>query len=107
MLAVCLGGVLTVPVSVPGCLFDRRLCSQQEVCVQDGLFGQCQESAARDRPYFQVTSPVLQRLQDVLHRLTAQGLSWQDDITQYVISQEMERIPRLHPPPAREPAAKE
>uniref|UniRef100_A0A8C4WF95 Protein tyrosine phosphatase receptor type N n=1 Tax=Gopherus evgoodei TaxID=1825980 RepID=A0A8C4WF95_9SAUR len=53
--------------------FDRRLCSQQEVCVQDGLFGQCQESAARDWPYFQVTSPVLQRLQAVLHRLTAQG----------------------------------
>nr|XP_032647557.1 receptor-type tyrosine-protein phosphatase-like N [Chelonoidis abingdonii] len=90
-----------------GCLFDRRLCSQQEVCVQDGLFGQCQESAARDRPYFQVTSPVLQRLQDVLHRLTAQGLSWQDDITQYVISQEMERIPRLRLPPAWEPSAKE
>ncbi|XP_030436435.1 receptor-type tyrosine-protein phosphatase-like N isoform X3 [Gopherus evgoodei] len=89
------------------CLFDRRLCSQQEVCVQDGLFGQCQESAARDWPYFQVTSPVLQRLQAVLHRLTAQGLSWQDDITQDVISQEMERIPRLPPPPAREPAAKE
>uniref|UniRef100_A0A8C4Y399 Protein tyrosine phosphatase receptor type N n=1 Tax=Gopherus evgoodei TaxID=1825980 RepID=A0A8C4Y399_9SAUR len=89
--------------SVPGCLFDRRLCSQQEVCVQDGLFGQCQESAARDWPYFQVTSPVLQRLQAVLHRLTAQGLSWQDDITQDVISQEMERIPRLPPPPAREP----
>ncbi|XP_074925941.1 receptor-type tyrosine-protein phosphatase-like N [Chelonoidis abingdonii] len=106
-LFVHLGGVLTVPVSIPGCLFDRRLCSQQEVCVQDGLFGQCQESAARDRPYFQVTSPVLQRLQDVLHRLTAQGLSWQDDITQYVISQEMERIPRLRLPPAWEPSAKE
>ncbi|XP_074823067.1 receptor-type tyrosine-protein phosphatase-like N isoform X2 [Natator depressus] len=90
-----------------GCLFDRRLCSQQEVCVQDGLFGQCQESAARDSPYFQVTSPVLQRLQDVLHRLTAQGLSWRDDLTQYVIAQEMERIPRLRPPPAREPVAKE
>ncbi|CAM2100742.1 unnamed protein product [Caretta caretta] len=90
-----------------GCLFDRRLCSQEEVCVQDGLFGQCQESAARDSPYFQVTSPVLQHLQDVLHRLTAQGLSWRDDLTQYVIAQEMERIPRLRPAPAREPAAKE
>ncbi|TFJ98368.1 prostate-associated microseminoprotein [Platysternon megacephalum] len=93
--------------NLSGCLFDRRLCSQQEVCVQDGLFGQCQERAARDRPSFQVTSPVLQRLQDVLRRLTAQGLSWQDDITQYVISQEMERIPRLRPPAARPPAAKE
>uniref|UniRef100_A0A8C3L4V3 Protein tyrosine phosphatase receptor type N n=1 Tax=Chrysolophus pictus TaxID=9089 RepID=A0A8C3L4V3_CHRPC len=81
-----------------GCLFDRRLCSPQEVCVQDGLFGQCQVGSVQDRPHFQVTSPVLQRLQDVLRHLMAQGLSWQDGITQYVISQEMERIPRLQEP---------
>ncbi|NXS65734.1 PTPRN protein, partial [Pandion haliaetus] len=87
-----------------GCLFDRRLCSPQEVCVQDGLFGQCQVGSVQDRPYFQVTSPVLQRLQDVLRQLMAQGLSWQDGITQYVISQEMERIPRLRPPPSLEPS---
>ncbi|NXW97607.1 PTPRN protein, partial [Larus smithsonianus] len=87
-----------------GCLFDRRLCSPQEVCVQDGLFGQCQVGSVQDRPYFQVTSPVLQRLQDVLRHLMAQGLSWQDGITQYVISQEMERIPRLRPPPSLEPS---
>ncbi|NWV17412.1 PTPRN protein, partial [Origma solitaria] len=87
-----------------GCLFDRRLCSPQEVCVQDGLFGQCQVGSVQDRPYFQVTSPVLQRLQDVLRHLMAQaGLSWQDGITQYVISQEMERIPRLRLPPSLEP----
>ncbi|NWR23666.1 PTPRN protein, partial [Emberiza fucata] len=86
-----------------GCLFDRRLCSPQEVCVQDGLFGQCQVGSVQDRPYFQVTSPVLQRLQDVLRHLMAQGLSWQDGITQHVISQEMERIPRLRLPPSLEP----
>ncbi|NXW70457.1 PTPRN protein, partial [Hirundo rustica] len=90
-----------------GCLFDRRLCSPQEVCVQDGLFGQCQVGSVQDRPYFQVTSPVLQRLQDVLRHLMAQGLSWQDGITQYVISQEMERIPRLRLPPSLEPAARD
>ncbi|KFQ37345.1 Receptor-type tyrosine-protein phosphatase-like N, partial [Mesitornis unicolor] len=72
----------------------------------DGLFGQCQVGSVQDRPYFQVTSPVLQRLQDVLQRLMAQGLSWQDGITQYVISQEMERIPRLRPPPSLEPASR-
>nr|XP_060628938.1 receptor-type tyrosine-protein phosphatase-like N [Anolis sagrei ordinatus] len=81
-----------------GCLFDRRLCSQEEVCVQDGLFGQCQESSQQDRPYFQVSAAVLQRLQDVLQHLMAQGLSWQDGLTQYVISREMERIPKLHLP---------
>ncbi|NXP06367.1 PTPRN protein, partial [Thinocorus orbignyianus] len=90
-----------------GCLFDRRLCSPQEVCVQDGLFGQCQVGSVQDRPYFQVTSSVLQRLQDVLRHLMAQGLSWQDGITQYVISQEMERIPRLRPPPSLEPAPRD
>uniref|UniRef100_A0A7N5JEY3 Protein tyrosine phosphatase receptor type N n=1 Tax=Ailuropoda melanoleuca TaxID=9646 RepID=A0A7N5JEY3_AILME len=50
-------------ISAHGCLFDRRLCSHLEVCIQ--------------------------------------GLSWHDDLTQYVISQEMERIPRLHPPEPR------
>ncbi|KAL8183002.1 UNVERIFIED_CONTAM: hypothetical protein K2H54_011720, partial [Gekko kuhli] len=68
----------------------------------DGLFGQCQGSSLQDRPYFQVTAPVLQRLQDVLRHLMAQGLSWQDDITQYVISQEMERIPTVYLPPSRD-----
>ncbi|NWR87525.1 PTPRN protein, partial [Furnarius figulus] len=90
-----------------GCLFDRRLCSPHEVCVQDGLFGQCQVGSVQDRPYFQITSPVLQRLQDVLRHLMAQGLSWQDSITQYVISQEMERIPRLRLPPSLEPMARD
>uniref|UniRef100_A0A8B9PG87 Protein tyrosine phosphatase receptor type N n=1 Tax=Apteryx owenii TaxID=8824 RepID=A0A8B9PG87_APTOW len=98
---------LSVCLSFSGCLFDRRLCSPQEVCVQDGLFGQCQVGSMQDRPYFQVTSPVLQRLQDVLRHLMAQGLSWQDGITQYVISQEMERIPRLRPPPSLEPSARD
>uniref|UniRef100_A0A8C9NJ61 Protein tyrosine phosphatase receptor type N n=1 Tax=Serinus canaria TaxID=9135 RepID=A0A8C9NJ61_SERCA len=75
-----------------GCLFIR---SHSLPSLADGLFGQCQVGSVQDRPYFQVTSPVLQRLQDVLRHLMAQGLSWQDGITQYVISQEMERIPRL------------
>lgn len=41
--------------------------------LADGLFGQCQVGSVQDRPYFQVTSPVLQRLQDVLRHLMAQG----------------------------------
>ncbi|XP_050016997.1 receptor-type tyrosine-protein phosphatase-like N isoform X3 [Alexandromys fortis] len=84
-------------ISAHGCLFDRRLCSHLEVCIQDGLFGQCQAGVGQARPLLQVTSPVLQRLQGVLRQLMSQGLSWRDDLTQHVISQEMERIPRLHP----------
>ncbi|ERE86574.1 receptor-type tyrosine-protein phosphatase-like N-like protein [Cricetulus griseus] len=64
----------------------------------DGLFGQCQAGVGQARPLLQVTSPVLQRLQGVLRQLMSQGLSWHDDLTQHVISQEMERIPRLRPP---------
>ncbi|XP_064443163.1 receptor-type tyrosine-protein phosphatase-like N isoform X2 [Mirounga angustirostris] len=89
------------PTRREGCLFDRRLCSHLEVCIQDGLFGQCQVGVGQARPLLQVTSPVLQRLQSVLRQLMSQGLSWHDDLTQYVISQEMERIPRLHPPEPR------
>ncbi|XP_031223931.1 receptor-type tyrosine-protein phosphatase-like N isoform X3 [Mastomys coucha] len=85
-------------ISAHGCLFDRRLCSHLEVCIQDGLFGQCQAGVGQARPLLQVTSPVLQRLQGVLQQLMSQGLSWHDDLTQHVISQEMERIPRLRPP---------
>ncbi|XP_006168681.1 receptor-type tyrosine-protein phosphatase-like N isoform X2 [Tupaia chinensis] len=88
-------------ISAHGCLFDRRLCSHLEVCIQDGLFGQCQVGVGQARPLLQVTSPVLQRLQSVLRQLMSQGLSWHDDLTQYVISQEMERIPRLQPPEPR------
>lgn len=35
------------------------------------------------------------------------GLSWQDGITQYVISQEMERIPHLRLPLSLEPVARD
>ncbi|XP_008997788.2 receptor-type tyrosine-protein phosphatase-like N isoform X2 [Callithrix jacchus] len=88
-------------ISAHGCLFDHRLCSHLEVCIQDGLFGQCQVGVGQARPLLQVTSPVLQRLQSVLRQLMSQGLSWHDDLTQYVISQEMERIPRLRLPEPR------
>ncbi|KAJ6651014.1 hypothetical protein lerEdw1_001185, partial [Lerista edwardsae] len=77
------------------------------VILADGLFGQCQESSLQDQPYFQVTEPVLQHLQNVLRHLMGQGLSWQDDRTQYVISREMERIPRLHLPSSWESLAED
>ncbi|XP_069838659.1 receptor-type tyrosine-protein phosphatase-like N isoform X2 [Dendropsophus ebraccatus] len=77
-----------------GCLFDLRLCSKEEVCVQDGLFGQCWDRSERDVAHFQVTPGTLQQLQTVLRRLTAKGLSWKDDVTQRVMAHEMGRIPQ-------------
>ncbi|XP_068102136.1 receptor-type tyrosine-protein phosphatase-like N isoform X2 [Hyperolius riggenbachi] len=77
-----------------GCLFDLRLCTKEEVCVQDGLFGQCRDRSERDVGQFQVTPGTLQQLQGVLRRLTAKGLSWKDDVTQRVMAHEMGRIPQ-------------
>ncbi|XP_048861848.1 receptor-type tyrosine-protein phosphatase-like N isoform X2 [Brienomyrus brachyistius] len=80
-----------------GCLFEKRLCSRDQICSDDGLFGQCQ-GHRQERVQYQLSVPVLQRLQEVLKRLMLQGLSWQDDITQYVITKELDRVPQSHSP---------
>ncbi|MEQ2233827.1 hypothetical protein ILYODFUR_025795 [Ilyodon furcidens] len=61
--------------------------------TQHGLFGQCR-SSKEDQVQYQVTVPVLKRMQEVLKQLMLQGLSWQDDITQYILSKELKRVPR-------------
>ncbi|GCB78350.1 hypothetical protein scyTo_0017728, partial [Scyliorhinus torazame] len=80
-----------------GCLFEERLCSHEELCVNDGLFGHCQDVMVPARTQYDISAAVLQRLQEILKQLMLQGLSWQDDITQYVISMEMEKVPKLRP----------
>ncbi|XP_055487612.1 receptor-type tyrosine-protein phosphatase-like N, partial [Leucoraja erinacea] len=79
------------------CLFDEGLCSVQERCVTDGLFGHCQDALIPIRSQYDVSPIVLDRLQEVLRQLLLQGLSWQDDVTQYVIGMEMEKVPRFLP----------
>uniref|UniRef100_A0A8C9U2K4 Protein tyrosine phosphatase receptor type N n=1 Tax=Scleropages formosus TaxID=113540 RepID=A0A8C9U2K4_SCLFO len=72
-------------------------------CLPDGLFGQCQ-APGQERVQYQVSVPVLQRLQEVLKQLMLQGLSWQDDITQYIITKELSRVPQSRTPAGlREP----
>ncbi|XP_028291513.1 protein tyrosine phosphatase receptor type Na isoform X2 [Gouania willdenowi] len=75
-----------------GCLFERKLCTRDQFCSDDGLFGQCRGSKHGVVQY-QVTVPVLKRMQEVLKQLMLQGLSWQDDITQYILSKELKRVP--------------
>lgn len=75
-----------------GCLFERKLCTREQFCSDDGLFGQCRISK-QDQVQYQVSVPVLKRMQDVLKQLMQQGLSWQDDITQYILSKELKRVP--------------
>ncbi|KAJ8004482.1 hypothetical protein DPEC_G00136150 [Dallia pectoralis] len=61
-------------------------------CFSDGLFGQCRTSK-QDHVKYQVSVPVLKRMQEVLKQLMLQGLSWQDDITQYIVAKELSRVP--------------
>uniref|UniRef100_A0A3P9K020 Protein tyrosine phosphatase receptor type Na n=1 Tax=Oryzias latipes TaxID=8090 RepID=A0A3P9K020_ORYLA len=75
-----------------GCLFERKLCTRDQFCSDDGLFGQCQ-SSKQDLVQYQVSVPVLKRMQEVLKQLMLQGLSWQDDITQSILSKELKRVP--------------
>ncbi|XP_006802477.1 receptor-type tyrosine-protein phosphatase-like N [Neolamprologus brichardi] len=75
-----------------GCLFERKLCTRDQFCSDDGLFGQCRTSK-QDQVQYQVSVPVLKRMQEVLKQLMLEGLSWQDDITQYILSKELKRVP--------------
>ncbi|KAJ8352772.1 hypothetical protein SKAU_G00242480 [Synaphobranchus kaupii] len=52
----------------------KRLCTREQVCADDGLFGKCQGSR-QDRVQYQVSVPVLQRLQEVLKQADDSG-SW-------------------------------
>ncbi|XP_028837512.1 receptor-type tyrosine-protein phosphatase-like N isoform X2 [Denticeps clupeoides] len=79
-----------------GCLFEKRLCSREQMCADDGLFGQCQ-LPQQDQVQYQVSVPVLHRLQEVLKELMVQGLTWQDDITQYIIAKELSSVPQSNP----------
>ncbi|TRY94842.1 hypothetical protein DNTS_025182 [Danionella cerebrum] len=59
----------------------------------DKIFGQCRSSRL-DQVQYQVSVPVLQRLQEVLKELMRQaGFSWKDDITQHIIAKELSRVP--------------
>uniref|UniRef100_A0A3B4URN9 Protein tyrosine phosphatase receptor type Na n=1 Tax=Seriola dumerili TaxID=41447 RepID=A0A3B4URN9_SERDU len=72
-------------------------CTRDQFCSDDGLFGQCL-SSKQDQVQYQVSVPVLKRMQEVLKQLMLQGLSWQDDITQYILSKELKRVPHTtHP----------
>ncbi|XP_068184750.1 protein tyrosine phosphatase receptor type Na isoform X2 [Antennarius striatus] len=80
-----------------GCLFEGKLCTREQFCSDDGLFGQCL-SSRQDKVHYQVSIPVLKRMQEVLKQLMLQGLSWQDDITQYILSKELKRVPHTTQP---------
>ncbi|KAJ8253000.1 hypothetical protein GJAV_G00208040 [Gymnothorax javanicus] len=79
-----------------GCLFQKNVCRREQICLNDGLFGQCR-SSSQELIQYQVSAPLLHRLQGALEQLMMQGLSWQDDITQYIIAKELSRVPQIGP----------
>ncbi|XP_051798337.1 receptor-type tyrosine-protein phosphatase-like N isoform X2 [Acanthochromis polyacanthus] len=77
-----------------GCLFEKKLCPRGQLCNDDGLFGQCQDPQQEPVQY-QVSVPVLHKLQEVLKDLMVQGLTWKDDVTQAIISRELSHVPTV------------
>ncbi|XP_038153792.1 receptor-type tyrosine-protein phosphatase N2 isoform X1 [Cyprinodon tularosa] len=75
-----------------GCLFEDKLCAPYEFCINDGVFGRCQELAGADLYTYDISSSALQRLRILLQKLAHRGLTWQDDITQQVISRELSKL---------------
>ncbi|XP_054864623.1 receptor-type tyrosine-protein phosphatase-like N isoform X3 [Amphiprion ocellaris] len=77
-----------------GCLFEKKLCPRGQLCNDDGLFGQCQDPQQEPVQY-QVSVPILHKLQEVLKDLMVQGLTWKDDVTQAIIGRELSHVPTV------------
>ncbi|XP_070709186.1 receptor-type tyrosine-protein phosphatase N2 [Pempheris klunzingeri] len=75
-----------------GCLFEDELCTPYEFCVNDGVFGRCHELGGADLYTYDISPSALQRLRILLQKLAHRGLTWQDDITQQVISRELSKL---------------
>ncbi|CAL8308705.1 unnamed protein product [Merluccius merluccius] len=88
-----------------GCVFEKKLCPTDQLCFDDGLFGQCSGPHPERVSRYRVSVPVLHRLQAVLKELLMQGLTWQDDITQRIIGQELGKVPQVGPLPQDKPPA--
>ncbi|XP_029442891.1 receptor-type tyrosine-protein phosphatase N2-like [Rhinatrema bivittatum] len=83
-----------------GCLFEDDLCKPFEICLNDGVFGRCQQVPVIDVFKYEVSTPVLQRLRTILQKLSHKGFTWQDDYTQHVVASELSNIRKvysLHP----------
>ncbi|XP_051910046.1 receptor-type tyrosine-protein phosphatase N2 [Hippocampus zosterae] len=75
-----------------GCLFEDDLCLAYEFCVNDGVFGRCQQLAGADLNTYAVSFSSLLGLRTLLQKLAHRGLTWHDDITQQVISRELSKL---------------
>lgn len=86
-----------------GCLFEDDLCKPFEICLNDGVFGRCQRRPVIDVFKYEVSPPVVQRLRNILQKLSHRGLTWKDDYTQHIIAKELSNIRKVYsrPPESR------
>nr|XP_057915902.1 receptor-type tyrosine-protein phosphatase N2 [Doryrhamphus excisus] len=96
VLALVLAASLTSPACADttfGCLFEDDLCGPYQFCLNDGVFGRCQElTAAQPLSTYDLSSSSLPKLTMLLHKLAHRGLTWQDGLTQQVISRELSKL---------------
>ncbi|KAL1280802.1 hypothetical protein QQF64_015402 [Cirrhinus molitorella] len=81
-----------------GCLFEEGLCLNYEVCLNDGMFGRCEAAPLTGVYTYDVTPATVQRFRTLLQRLAHRGLSWEDDVTQQVLSNEFAKLRKVFLP---------
>ncbi|KAI4891449.1 hypothetical protein NFI96_025138, partial [Prochilodus magdalenae] len=69
----------------------------------DGMFGRCQSMTVADMYTYDITPATLQRFRLLLQKLSLRGLSWEDDLTQQVLSNEFSKLRKISiaPPDSR------
>ncbi|KAK7944630.1 hypothetical protein WMY93_000358 [Mugilogobius chulae] len=87
---------------------DTELCSHYEICVNDGMFGRCHRRPLQEQLFsFDVSPPVVQRFRLLLQKLSSRGLTWEDDVTQRILSKELSKLRKtpLRPQPGSGPGS--
>ncbi|XP_043073740.1 solute carrier organic anion transporter family member 5A1b isoform X3 [Puntigrus tetrazona] len=81
-----------------GCLFEKGLCLNYEVCLNDGMFGRCEAAPLTNVYTYDVSAATVQRFRTLLQKLAHRGLSWEDDVTQQVLSNEFSKLRKVSLP---------
>ncbi|XDV27866.1 hypothetical protein PO909_031329 [Leuciscus waleckii] len=81
-----------------GCLFEDGLCLNYEVCLNDGMLGRCEAAPLTEVYTYDVTPATVQRFRILLQRLAHRGLSWEDDVTQQVLTNEFSKLRKVSLP---------
>lgn len=69
-----------------GCRFSTLVCKENEDCVDDGLFGNCQRTGMpKDTHRFQLNKEQLLELEQMLQFLIDSGYTWHSRFTQCVL----------------------